>query len=143
MIYADTSFLGSLYLQDTNSVHANTWFNANPQSILLSRLAELELFNACRLSVFRNWVSERECHQVLAAIENDVKAGVLIRQPFSAEEIFGLSSTLSAQHTSITGNRTLDVVHVAHAIHSEMSTFATFDQRQTLLANECGLKLVP
>lgn len=143
LIYADTSFLASLYLQDANSATASTWFAANPQPILLSRLAELELFNACRLSVFRRWVSAKKCQEVLAAIESDLQAGVLMRQPFSAEEIFQLSERLSARHTWITGSRTLDILHVAHAVENKLGTFATFDQRQAVLAIECGLEVVP
>lgn len=143
MIYADTSFLGSLYLQDANSSLASTWFSANRQPILLSRLAELELFNACRLSVFRQWISIAECDEVLSVIESDVQGGVLVRQPFSAEEIFRLSERISAQHTSMTGNRSLDILHVAHAVENGMGTFATFDQRQALLAKESGLEVVP
>lgn len=143
MIYADTSFLGSLYLRDGNSALASTWFSENQQPILLSRLAELELFNACRLGVFRQWISGSECEEVLSAIQSDLQGGVLIRPPFSAEVIFRRSERISAQHTSITGNRSLDILHVAHAVENTMGTFATFDRRQALLAKECGLGVVP
>jgi predicted nucleic acid-binding protein len=143
LIYADTSFLASLYLQDGNSADAQRWFTANSQPILLSRLSELELSNACRLSVFRGWITERQSQIVLAAIEDDLRKDVLIRRAFEADEIFTLSQSLSSQHTLRNGNRTLDIMHIALAVHSELSTFATFDKRQSVLAKECALDVVP
>lgn len=143
MIYADTSFLGSLYLRDANSARANAWFAANPQAILLSRLTELELFNACRLSVYRAWLSKTKCKEVLSAIKSDLDRGVLMRQSFAAEEVFSVSEHLSEKFTTKSGNRSLDILHVAYAVHNEMATFATFNQRQSLLARECGLEVIP
>lgn len=122
---------------------ANRWFAQNKQPILLSRLSELELLNACRLSVFRKWITLEDCQEVLSNLESDIQAGVLIRHPFSADEIFKLSEHLSAEHTLTTGNRSLDILHVAIAVDARIEVFATFDQRQSVLAKACGLNVVP
>jgi predicted nucleic acid-binding protein len=135
--------LASLYLQDPNSGRARVWIAAHASPLALSRIAELELFNACRLSVFRGWVSDDECRRVLADIRSDLREGVLIRQPFSADEIFKMAEQLSAKHSVQFGNHSLDMLHIAQALHYEFRTFASFDQRQRSLAERCGLQTVP
>ena len=50
---------------------------------------------------------------------------------------------ISARHTIRGGHRTLDVLHVATAIHARMDSFLTFDENQAGLARAEGLKARP
>jgi hypothetical protein len=52
-VYADTSFIVSLYLRDANSNVATARMIEIVPPLLLSSLGELELTNALQLYVFR------------------------------------------------------------------------------------------
>lgn len=69
--------------------------------------------------------------------------GFLRPFPFSADEIFTEAERLSHAYTARSGNRSLDVLHVACARISELKVFASFDDRQRKLAEKVGLRTVP
>jgi predicted nucleic acid-binding protein len=52
-----------------------------------------------------------------------------------------LASTYSRQKTSKGGHRTLDILHVATAVHLRATEFLTFDGRQKKIARHAGLKV--
>lgn len=143
MIYADSSFLVSLYLRDANAELARREMKARPQEIALSRIAVLECKNAFRLAVFRKWITPVQRDRVQALFDSDASGGFLRPVPFSVDEIFAESERLSQAHTASSGNRSLDVLHVACARHAELEDFASFDQRQRKLAQKAGLRAVP
>ncbi len=57
------------------------------------------------------------------------------------DAVLGLASTYSRQRTAQGGNRTLDILHVATAVHLRAAEFLTFDARQQKLARQAGLKV--
>lgn len=143
MIYADSSFLVSLYLRDANSVAASGEMKSNPQEIALSRIAGLEVKNAFRLAVFRGWITTAQESRVQTLFDLDSSGGFLRPIPFSSDDIFAEAERLSTTHTAISGNRSLDVLHVACALLTELKGFASFDARQRKLAGKVGLRVVP
>ena len=143
MIYADSSFLVSLYLPDVNSPAARRQMNARPQDIALSRFAALEVKNAFRLAIFRKWITPAQEGRVQALFDSDSEGGFLRPIPFPVDEIFAEAERLSRTHTSRSGNRSLDVLHVACARLTELEVFASFDARQRQLAKKAGLRIVP
>ena len=143
MIYADSSFLVSLYLRDANSAAARGQMDAHPQQIALSRIAALEVRNAFRLAVFRKWITPAQERRVQALFDSDCGDGFLRPVPFSSDEIFAEAERLSRTHTSRSGNRSLDVLHVACARLTDLEVFASFDERQRRLAEKIGLRVAP
>lgn len=143
LIYADSSFLVSLYLRDANSTTARNELNVLATRIGLSSLARLEVKNAFRLAVFREWITESQEARVQSLFDSDQQDGFLSPLPFTVEEIFSEAERLSKGHTACFGNRSLDVLHVACARVAGLDVFASFDIRQRKLAKQTGFITIP
>jgi hypothetical protein len=136
--FADTSFIGSLYLEDANSDEAAAQMAAVPMPLLLSSLGELELINAVQLHVFRKEIHESALRASLSAFRADVSSGVLAIRPIS-EAMFNEAKRLSSRWSAKLGTRSLDILQVAAAVVLEANSFHTFDDRQKKLAKAAGL----
>jgi len=143
LIYADTSFLISLYGQDANSTEAQRMAADLQAPFAFTPLHRHEARNAVRLAVFREDITNGECEAVLAAMEQDEKAGVLARSPVAWAEVFDQAEALSAAHTAGVGTRAMDILHVAAATTLGSEDFFTFDARQKTLAGQAGLNVRP
>lgn len=143
VVYADTSFLYSLYGHDANSEQARTMGNSLKVPLAFTPLQRHELRNAFRLAVFRKVMTLERCEAVLAEIETDTKTGVLVETPVSWAEAYTEAEALSAAHSKTLGTRGFDVLHVAAAIALGTRNFLTFDARQKSLAVKAGLKVKP
>jgi hypothetical protein len=75
--------------------------------------------------------------------ELDAVSGFLRSVPFVADEIFAVCESLSSLYTTRTGNRTLDILHLACASQLDLKDFASVDRRQRGLAKRLGLRLLP
>ncbi len=133
----------SLYLPDANSVAARRQMNRNPHEIALSPIAALEVRNAFRLAVFRGWITPEQDKHLQALFNLDSSGGFLRPIPFSADDIFAEAERLSQKETALSGNRSLDVLHIACARLTELKGFASFDERQRKLARKVGLQVIP
>lgn len=122
---------------------ARRQMDSRPQEIALSRIAALEVKNAFRLAVFRKWITPAQEGCVQALFDSDSGGGFLHPVPFSADEIFAEAERLSRAHTARSGNRSLDVLHIACARLTELEVFASFDARQRQLAEKVGLRVAP
>ena len=58
---------------------------------------------------------------------------------YDAEAVTRLAGSPSHSHTTSGGHRTLDVLHIATAVHLGAERFLTFDVRQKSLAKHEGL----
>ena len=143
VVYADTSFLFSLYAQDANTSRAAKHAAAFTGALIFTPLQRCELRNALRLSVFRGDMAEGDSRRLLEQIDADAKTGVLADTPVSWGEVFAEAEALSAAHTGKIGNRALDVLHVAAAAALGAKIFYTFDARQKALAAKTGMKVKP
>jgi hypothetical protein len=137
--FADTSFIGSLYLDDANSEEAAARMADMPIPVLMSSLGELELINAVQLHVFRKEIHESDLRASFSAFRTDVSSGVLAIRPVS-EAMFIEATHLSAKWSAKLGTRSLDILQVAAAMVLEADSFHTFDGRQKKLAKAVGLK---
>jgi predicted nucleic acid-binding protein len=72
-VYADTSFLVSLYSPDANSATAAHTMRLSKGDHLVSTLAELELVNALQLRIFRKELSSIQVKSALHALERDLQ----------------------------------------------------------------------
>ena len=143
VIYADTSFLFSLYGHDANSAQAWPIGDSLHAPLAFTPLQRHELRNAFRLAAFRKVMTVARLRAVLAEVEADAKAGALIDTPLAWAEVFAEVEALSAAHTESLGIRALDVLHVAAAAALGVREFYTFDARQKALAVKTGMKVRP
>ena len=137
-IYADTSFVVSLYLPDRHSGEAERRMALRPH-LWLTPLHRAEWVQAIERHVFQKHLARREAQQIYLDFEKDRTEGVWaeVALPDSA---FDLCERLARSHVARLGNRTLDTLHVASALELKAERFWTFDDRQAKLARAAGLR---
>jgi predicted nucleic acid-binding protein len=137
-IYADTSFLVSLYTLDANSAAAARFMRGARLPLLITPLGDLELLNALHLRIFRRELSAVVIKSAASLFRADTGAGVFALRslPLSA---FERAKRIARDQTPSMGTRTIDVLHVASALVLRADTFCTFDKHQRLLAKAEGL----
>jgi predicted nucleic acid-binding protein len=140
-VYADTSFLVSLYVLDANSERAAASMKQAKFPVLLTSLSELELTNAISLRLFRKELAPSKIKAAHALVRKDLTDGVLLVKPL-ATGIFERAMRMARRRTPQLGTRTLDVLHVASALELKAEMLYTFDRNQEKLARAEGL-LVP
>jgi predicted nucleic acid-binding protein len=137
-IYADTSFVVSLYLPDRHSSEAERRM-ALRLCLLLTPLHRAEWIHAIERHVFQKQLARREAKQIYLEFERDWAIGVWaeVGLPDSAIDVCG---ELARRYAARFANRTLDTLHVASALELKAERFWTFDERQAKLACAAGLK---
>jgi predicted nucleic acid-binding protein len=138
-VYADASFLFSLYAIDAHSRSAEKLLADAKPPLVLSELTQVEFVNAISLGVHRRHLSIDEAEELDRIFHEDIAAGVLIVRELGPAEC-AKAVELSRKHTAALDVRTLDVFHVACALTLRAKTFFTFDQRQAKLARAVGLR---
>jgi predicted nucleic acid-binding protein len=144
VIYADPSFLFSLYAWDENTDRAQRTYSSDQRRpLILTAWQRLELRNAVRLAAHRlnrsGQSSRFQIGNVLKRIERDLTAGRLRYQEFALSQVMALAEDLSAAHTLALGSAAVDLWHVAVCISLRADTFWTFDREQLELAKATGL----
>ena len=139
-IYADTSFLISLYSPDVNSAPAARIMRTAEGERLVTTFGELEVVNALQLRVFRKEVSIAQAQAALKDFEGDLRDGVFQLRSLP-ELVFERARELSRQSTARLGTRTADLLHVAAALELEADYLYSFDEQQRKLAHTLHLKL--
>jgi predicted nucleic acid-binding protein len=139
-IYADPSFLVSLYSPDANSAAATRTMQASRRECFVTTLGELEVVNAFALRVFRKEVTLAQSEASLADFEQDLRGGVFQLRGLS-DSIFERARQMSRQTTAKLGTRTADLLHVAAALELGVDCLYSFDQMQRKLAQSLRLKL--
>jgi predicted nucleic acid-binding protein len=137
-VYADTSFLVSLYVLDRNSVRASARLRQTSLPISLTPLVETEITNAFYLRIFRKEARQEQIRNSLELFRKDMHDGVFESRALR-DEIFQQARQIAARSTPSVGTRTLDLLHVASAIVFRAEGFLTFDKRQARLARSEGL----
>jgi len=147
--FVDTSFLCALYRVQDNSPVAYKLAEGLREPIAVSSLVLFEFRQSVRLQAFRfskdrtQGYSQREAARVLETLQANLEGGALIIAPADWSEVQSLAEQLSAQHTAAMGNRSLDTLHVATALHLGVKQFLTMDAQQAVLAKATGLKVKP
>ena len=144
MIYCDTSFLVPLYVE-TDFFHSQAIKVATrfKESIPFTLLVELELANGIRRSLAAEIIEQRDHDTIFRQIANDEADGILIRCPLHQAEYYAKARELSKKFTPEISARSLDILHVAAALLLKATDFASFDERQRILVEKCGLKPLP
>jgi len=146
-VYPDTSFLCSLYRRQIYTEQAVTYRDGLEGPLPYTNLLEFEFIQAVRLQTWlhaanrKKGYGQHEADQMLADWEQDVASGVNVLVPCDFNLVVRLARTYSLQRTAHKGHRTLDILHVATAVHLGAQAFLTFDDRQRSLARYAGLKV--
>lgn len=144
--YPDTSFLCSIYREQEHSARADAHWNSMTEPLQVTMLLEFEFLQSIRLHVWLHaqdrtkGFNSREAAKMIADWESDLVTGAVKMVPCDLPEIIRHAGTLSKSHTSDGGHRTLDVLHIATALHLGAKHFLSFDARQKKLARAAGLK---
>ncbi|NJL18989.1 MAG: type II toxin-antitoxin system VapC family toxin [Bdellovibrionaceae bacterium] len=145
--YPDTSFLCSIYRRQVHTPRALAFKTSMDEPLYFSPLLEFEFIQSIRLQV---WLHQGDrtkgcpadrADQMIADWESDIAAGLNVLVPIDHDAVLRLARTYSLQHTAKGGHRTLDLLHVATAVHLGVRNFLTFDIRQRALARRAGLKV--
>jgi len=139
-IYAEPSFLVSLYIPDVNSAAALHTMQVSTGDLFITALGELEAINAFGLRVFRREASQAAAQSALANFEKDLREGTLQIRGLS-DEVFERARQLSWQTTPKLGTRAADLLHVAAALEFGAEYLFSFDQKQRKLARSLHIKL--
>ena len=146
-VYPDTSFLCSVYRKQIHTPQALAFRRTISSPLPFTRLLEFEFIQAIRLQIFLHdadrakGYSENEANQMIADWEEDIAAGLNVLVPADTDAVLRLARVYSLQRTASGGHRTLDILHVATAVHLGAKSFLTFDERQRKLARYAGLKV--
>jgi predicted nucleic acid-binding protein len=139
-VYADPSFIVSLYTPDANSTAAARAMQASSEDCFLTTFGELEVVNAMGLRIFRKEVSPAQAQSALIEFEKDLRDGVFQLRELT-DPVLGRAQQLSRQTTAKLGTRTADILHVAAALELGVDYLYSFDLHQRKLAQTVRLKL--
>lgn len=143
MVFADTSFLISLYGQDVNTAAARQHAAAHGGPVHVCGINEFEFANALRLLVFRQKITTASRQSQMSAYEADKTHGKVILHSTNANDVLALAEAISARQTESGGHRAYDILQVAAALELDTTEFWSFDGRQRTLAAAEGLKVGP
>jgi hypothetical protein len=138
-LYLDTSALVKLYVREPETAQLSAFVHRHAPPLPYSSLHELELTHALVRRHEEKDLSSADITQITAALEKDLAAGVLARPDANWPGIFARAIHLLRRHR---GLRSLDALHIGHALESGAMWFVTYDRRQGIAAEAEGLKLL-
>ena len=141
--YVDSGLFVKSYIEEPNSKEAETLLRGLGTPFAFSHLHEIEIPNAIRLKRFRGELTRAQESAAIRAFHADVDAGRMARSTYDLEAVFIRAEQLSSRHSGDIGTRSLDVLHVAAALESGCTIFASFDERQRKVAALAGLAVIP
>lgn len=147
--FPDCSFLCAIHRLQDNSSRATAWLRRSGEALSLSALLVFEFRQSIRLQNFL-FAGDRtrgfpptEGARMLVSLHSDLATGAARLVTTDWLQILSVAERVSAQHTVAGGHRTVDVLHVATALHLGAREFLTFDARQASLATAEGLEVRP
>jgi predicted nucleic acid-binding protein len=141
VIFADTSFLVSLYVDEKPSPVARSYTEKAEEGLVFTPFHRLELRTALRLRVFRGEITKHQLRKSFQLIESDLQEGVLLHISFNWTDVLRQAEEIAEAYLIEVGTRSGDLLLVAAAIVLGTTEFCTFDQRQAELAKCAGLKV--
>jgi predicted nucleic acid-binding protein len=141
VIYPDTSFLVSIYIEESNSEAGQAYAYALDEPLTFTLFHRLEFRTALRCRVFRKDLDSDELRQALQLSDEHLVGGFLRHTPLTWSEALREAERLGEAHVTETGVRSGDLFHVASAVVLGAREFVTFDRRQAALARRAGLKV--
>lgn len=145
--YPDTSFLCSIYRKQDHTPRALALKRVLGEELHYTSLLEFEFLQAIELQVWLHsndktrGYSRGEANRMMRDWEADTASGINRLVPFDMDAVLRLSRSYSLRLTASGGHRTMDMFHVATAVHLGAQKFLTFDERQRALADFAGLEV--
>jgi len=138
-VYADASFLISLYSLDANSAIAGQTMQASSGERYVTVFGELEVVNALHMRVFRKELSGTQAQSSLSNFERDMRDGFLLLRPLP-EQALERAGELSekSRFAWVPGLRTC---YMLRQRWNSLRTTFIFDLQQRKLARAVGLKV--
>jgi predicted nucleic acid-binding protein len=137
-VYADTTFVVSLYATDAHSAEARRRMVA-PPPVWFTPLHQAECAHAIAQHVFHGKISSAGAQELNRHLKEDRAAGLWVEVELP-EGVFDVCADLARRYAPRLGVHTLDSLHVACALELKAEQFWTFDERQAKLAKAVGLK---
>lgn len=141
--YADTGFLGSLFMEETTSEAAEKALARPGEPLPLIPLTMLEMRNTLNLGIVRGCLNEAERDAMWTTFEEQIAAGSFVETPIPGVELHAKARELSDRYPPTLATRSLDLLHVAAAVLLGAKVFYSFDERQRKAAAGEGLKILP
>jgi predicted nucleic acid-binding protein len=148
--FADTSLLCALYQKRGATKSAAAVRNhLNGTSLLISDIVEFEFKASLRLQVFRHehadpeGFSEQDAQEANERFDADIVSATIKIIPSEWTQVIAFAGNLAKNYASQSGARSMDILHVAAAFQLQCTHFATFDDRQWLLAQKAGFAVLP
>ena len=138
IVYADSSFIVSIYVQSPHSNTADALLRQRPQ-VHVTPFILAEWAHAIAGQVFRGQMSPLDAQKVDLGFEADRKNAMWLATAVP-DQAFERCADLARRYGPKLGVRTLDSLHVACALELKADRFWTFDERQAKLAKAEGLK---
>ncbi len=148
--YADSSFIVQLLLQDFATAEARDCHRAlGRPPLIYDALHALEVPNSLYLRIHAaagtgsrlRAATKRETQTGLRRLQHMQDCGQLFPVQVDMNSVLAEAASLAECHTSVTGARSLDTLHVAAALILEADKFLTCDKRQAKLARRLGLEV--
>ena len=138
MLYLDTSALLKLYLREAGSEAVQSLIESQDIPLPVWEIQEAELINALRLKAFWKEITPAQAEAQIQLFEERRRRGFYEFPEIHRSDLMTVFRRLSAE-TPRLGCRTMDILHVACAVHLGVTAFLTFDVRQSALALHAGL----
>lgn len=139
-LYLDTSALAKLYVAEPETAGLAAFVRRRSPPLPFSSLHELEITHALERRRADGDLTTDQANRIRAALDKDLESGVLARPSADWPGTFARAIHLLRQHR---GLRSLDALHIGHALEAGAVWFVTYDQRQAKAARAEGLKLWP
>ncbi len=143
MLYADSSFLASLYLPDVKTGEANAFLARAQTPLAFTSFNRVELRNALRNMVARGEVKSGAVAKTFPMMESDLNDGLLIGKNLDTGKLPKVAEQLSSRYGEKHVIRCVDLLHVASAHLLAIDAFLTFDRQQATFARQTGLTVNP
>jgi predicted nucleic acid-binding protein len=138
--FPDTSFLCAFYRRQDNSPAAAAYFKAMPEALHVSGLLLYEFRQSVRFQVWLHaqdkskGYPQADYDRAMADLQTDLDTGALVVAASDWPDVHRLAEIISKRRTIAGGHRSLDILHVATALHLGAREFLTFDANQRKLA---------
>jgi predicted nucleic acid-binding protein len=143
MVYADSSFLASLYLPDAKTEAANAFLAKAQTPLAFTSFNRVELRNLLRNMVARGEATSAVVAKTFPLVESDLNEGLLIEKTLDLGKLLKIAEQLSSRHGEKHVIRCVDLLHVASAHVLGIQVFLTFDRQQAAFAKQTGLTVRP
>jgi len=137
-VYADSSFVVSLYMTDIHSAEARHRVQSAPP-LILTPFHRAEWFHALGQHQLRGTMTADSAQRIASQFASDEASG-LFHKKAVPENAFDLCVDLARKYGHTLAMRTLDSLHVACALELKADRFWTFDERQAKLATAQRLR---